>query len=254
MMDAFRNPQKILVVGGTSEIGLAILDEILNFDNEVSIILMGRSFSDLQTVADQITERNLGQVQILVSDFSSIDSTFLAVEQLSSLGQIDLCILAAGYLPELESSVNDFETAAQTTMINFVGPVTVLTDVISKMTKVGKGCVIVLSSVAGMIPRQSNFVYGSGKAGLDFWAEGTSKRLKGTGVSLFIVRPGMIRTRMSHGLKEAPFTRNPDDVAHAVAKMYKGKSKIIWVPSGLRVIFVILLRMPRALARAILNK
>ena len=93
---------------------------------------------------------------------------------------------------------------------------------------------MVLSSVAGDRARRSNYVYGSTKAGLDAFAQGLGDALVGSGASVLIVRPGMVRTRMSDGLPEAPMTTDPEVVGSAIVQaLRKGKS-VIYVPGPLR--------------------
>ena len=70
-----------------------------------------------------------------------------------------------------------------------------------------------LSSVAGIRVRRSNFVYGSAKSGLDAFAQGLCEALHGTGVSLYIVRPGFVRTKMTAGRSSAPFAVEAPRVA-----------------------------------------
>ena len=57
----------------------------------------------------------------------------------------------------------------------------------------GHGVLVVLSSVAAERPRQSNFVYGAAKAGLDALCRRLAEDLRGTGVSVLVVRPGFVR-------------------------------------------------------------
>ena len=57
--------------------------------------------------------------------------------------------------------------------------------------------------------RRSNFVYGASKAGLDAFAQGLGDELAADGVQVMVVRPGMVRTKMTDGMEEVPFTTTP---------------------------------------------
>ncbi len=63
-----------------------------------------------------------------------------------------------------------------------------------------------------------NYLCGATKVGLDAWANGLADALADEPIRILVVRPGMVRTRMSAGHKEPPFTCDPEDVAEAVAK------------------------------------
>ena len=82
----------------------------------------------------------------------------------------------------------------------------------------GHGRILVLSSVAGYRVRRSNFVYGAAKAGLDGFAKGLGEAVRGTGVSVHVVRPGFVRTKMTEGRPAAPFAVGPDRVAEDVVR------------------------------------
>ena len=84
------------------------------------------------------------------------------------------------------------------------------------------GTLVVLSSVAAERPRAANAVYGAAKAGLDALAQGLSDSLAGSGVRVLVVRPGFVRTRMTEGLKPAPFATTPEAVADATVTALTG--------------------------------
>ena len=112
--------------------------------------------------------------------------------------------------------------------------------------------IVVLSSVAGERPRRSNFVYGSAKSGLDAFAQGLTDAIVGTGVTVHVIRPGFVRSKMTAGLPEAPFTTDVDVVADAVvAAMASGRSATRWVPAKLRVMFIGIRHLPRPIWRRI---
>ena len=101
-----------------------------------------------------------------------------------------------------------------------------------------------IASVAGVRTRASNFVYGSTKAGQDAFATGLGHSLHGTGARVMTVRPGFVRSAMTEGLEEAPFTVDPQAVAEAVAKGLKRGSNVVWAPGKLRGVFSLLRLAP----------
>jgi decaprenylphospho-beta-D-erythro-pentofuranosid-2-ulose 2-reductase len=111
------------------------------------------------------------------------------------------------------------------------------------------GTLIVLSSVAGELPRASNPIYGAAKAGLDALAQGIGDAAAGVGVRVLVVRPGFVNTRMTSGLKPAPFATTAEAVAEATVVALHGRARTVWVPARLRWIFALLRHMPRELLR-----
>ena len=76
--------------------------------------------------------------------------------------------------------------------------------------------IVAFSSVAGERARRSNFVYGSTKAGLDAFYTGLTEALRPSGVVVTVVRPGLVHTRMTEGMKPAPLSTTPEAVAQVV--------------------------------------
>ena len=77
----------------------------------------------------------------------------------------------------------------------------------------GHGAIVVMGSVAGVRARKDNYVYGATKAGLDAFAQGLGDALEDTGVRVMVVRPGFVHTKMTEGMEPAPFSTTPDAVA-----------------------------------------
>ena len=108
----------------------------------------------------------------------------------------------------------------------------------------GHGTLVVLSSVAGERARKANYIYGSAKAGLDAFAQGLADDLQGSGAKVLVVRPGFVESKMTQGLKPAPFATTPDAVADAVAAGLQRSATTIWVPGTLRYVFSALRHVP----------
>jgi short-subunit dehydrogenase len=117
------------------------------------------------------------------------------------------------------------------------------------MRDVGRGAVVVFSSVAGVRVRRANYVYGSAKAGLDGFANGLADALHGTGVRLLIVRPGFVIGRMTEGMDPAPLSSTPAQVAAATARALSTGRRTVWVPWALRPLFFGMRLLPQSVWR-----
>lgn len=106
-----------------------------------------------------------------------------------------------------------------------------------------------LSSVAGIRTRRSNFVYGCAKAGLDGFALGLADALHGTGATVMAVRPGYVHTAMSAHVPPAPMSVTVEDVADAVADGLRRGAVVVWVPQRLAGVFAVLRLLPRSVWR-----
>jgi decaprenylphospho-beta-D-erythro-pentofuranosid-2-ulose 2-reductase len=143
----------------------------------------------------------------------------------------------------------DARRVASLTTTNFTGPAAAMTAFARVLRAQGHGQIVVLSSVAGYRVRAANFVYGAAKAGLDGFATGLGDALCGSGVSVMVVRPGFVRTKMTAGRKATPFAIDAPEVAHAVVRGLEKGAEVVWVPPVLRYVFGFLRVVPRSLWR-----
>lgn len=247
MIDSLGNVQSLLLVGGTSEIGQAIIDRLGAGSRLQRVVLLGRNETELEKAAQRLRDRGI-EAYVVVADLSEeIDAPVLTARCFDS-GDIDVAILAAGITPDT-SVETDSDFARNVAMVNFVSQMQLGTEIIQHMRAQGHGALVVISSVAIERPRADNYVYGATKVGLDAWANGLADALAEEPIRVLIVRAGMVRTRMSAGHKEAPFTCDPQDVADAVAKNLSRGPVTVWVPAQLRVLMSGLRHAPRPVFR-----
>jgi len=249
MNDALGLPQSILVLGGGSEIARATVRALLA-KRPARVILGGREHA----LAEAATEaRQLGATEVSTVVFDAIDpaSVATAVGEAFAGGDIDLTLVAFGVLGDQADYDCDPAAAAEAATINYTSAVVAGLAVAQQCRRQGHGSIVALSSVAGERVRKANFVYGSTKAGLDGFFQGLGDSLAGSGARVMIVRPGFVRSRMTKGMKDAPFATDPEAVASlVVAGLAKG-SPIIWAPPILRVVFTAFRHLPRALWRKV---
>lgn len=249
MIDAVGNPQTILLLGGTSEIGLAICSEYLK-KSPARVILAALPDDPLRDDSVALMkERGASQVEVIDFDAVDSDSHPKMIEAAWDQGDVDVAIVAFGLLGDAEELWQNQRKAVQIADINYTAAVSVGVLLGEKMKSQGFGRIIAMSSVAGERVRRSNFVYGSTKAGLDGFYLGLGEALRPHGPRVLVIRPGQVRTKMSADIKEAPLTVNKEDVAaQAVAAAQKGK-EIVWAPNAFRYVMVVLRHLPRAIMR-----
>ena len=162
---------------------------------------------------------------------------------------MDLVIMAVGELGEQEGDEQDPDRVARMVTVNLTWPAAALTALASRLRAQGHGRIVVLSSVAGYRVRRANFVYGSTKAGLDAFASGLDEAVRDAGVSVHVVRPGFVHTKMTEGRPAAPFAVGPDRVAADVVRGIARGQTVIWSPGLLRFVFGVFRLLPQALWR-----
>ncbi|MBR24515.1 MAG: decaprenylphospho-beta-D-erythro-pentofuranosid-2-ulose 2-reductase [Rubrivirga sp.] len=248
MIDAVGEPQSVLVLGGSSEIALATV-EALPRTRLRRVVLAGRPSAEIDRAAAHLGALGIPSVETTLFDAADTGSHGAFVDGVFDDGDIDIVLLCFGVLGDQAEAEADPTKAVEVATINYTGAVSVGLNVAQRLRRQGHGKLVVLSSVAGDRARRSNYVYGSTKAGLDAFAQGLGDALVGSGASVLIVRPGMVRTRMSDGLPEAPMTTDPEVVGTAIVQaLRKGKS-VIYVPGPLRFLMTAVKAVPRPLFR-----
>ncbi|MFE9582835.1 decaprenylphospho-beta-D-erythro-pentofuranosid-2-ulose 2-reductase [Nocardia sp. NPDC006044] len=249
MINAVGNPQAILLLGGTSEIGLAICAEYLK-KGPARIVLAALPNDPLREAAvAQMKAAGASQVDLIDFDALDTDGHPKVIDAAWDGGDIDIAIVAFALDGDPEELWQNQRKAVQVAGINYTASVSVGVLVGEKMKAQGFGRIIVMSSVAGERVRRSNFVYGSTKAGLDGFFLGLGEALRPHGPRVLVIRPGMVRTKFSAHVKEAPLTVDKEDIAVlAVSAAQKGK-ELIWAPGTFRYVMMILRHIPRPIFR-----
>ena len=235
---------RVLLLGGTSELGLAILSA-LHLGPDTEVILAGRDPQRLAAAAKSLNR------PVTVAAYDAVDAGGhqAFADQVGAGGVPDLVIAATGVLIPQEQTERDVRLAATMIETNFTGQVTALLALGEAMRRRGRGTIVVLSSVAAVRPRRFNSVYGASKAALDAFARGYADSLHDAGVRVLVVRPSFVIGTMTAGRAAIPLATTPPAVGAAVAKALRGSKSVVWVPGPLAVLAPAMKLVPRSLWR-----
>lgn len=249
MIDAVGHPQRLLLLGGSSEIGLAIVEEYL-VGGAADVVLTTRPGGTAPEAAvARLQAAGAGKVDVVEFDATAFDTHAAVLDGVFAAGDVDVAIVAFGLLGEAEELWQDQAKAVEVAQVNYTASVSVGVLLGERMRRQGQGQIIALSSVAGERVRRSNFVYGSTKAGFDGFYRQLGEALRGTGVKVLVVRPGMVRTKMTAGMKEAPLTVDAADVAVATVKAARAGRTLIWAPPLFQLVMLVVKHIPAPVMR-----
>jgi NAD(P)-dependent dehydrogenase (short-subunit alcohol dehydrogenase family) len=242
-------PGPVLVLGGRSEIGLAVARRLVTAGAR-EVVLAARCAHDLDAEARTLREAGalvVDRVEFDADDLAAHADVLTGVEERHGLPGTTL--VAFGVLGDQSAAESDPAAAVAVVHTDYVAQVHVLTLLARRYREAGRGRIVVFSSIAGARVRRANYVYGSAKAGLDGFASGLADALAGTGVRLLLVRPGFVVGRMTRGMSPAPLSSTPDTVADAVADALARDREVVWVPRALGPVAALMRVVPRALWR-----
>jgi decaprenylphospho-beta-D-erythro-pentofuranosid-2-ulose 2-reductase len=249
MRDALGSPQSVLVLGGTSDIGLATAKALVE-RRARTVVLAGRRPQALEEAAAELGRLGAERVEVVPFDADDVGAhADFAKDVFALFGDIDVVLVAFGVLGDQARSEAHPEEAVAVLTTNFVGAASIGLHVSHHLRRQGHGVLVLLSSVAGQRARRANFVYGSSKAGVDAFYTGLGDSLVGSGVSVLVVRPGFVRTKMTEGMKPAPLSTTAEEVADVIVGALESGTEEAWAPPPLRGLMFVLRHLPRPLFR-----
>lgn len=231
----------VLILGASSDMAMAIAKKYAAAGHAIQ--LAARNSHRLQSLQSDITIRYNVTCSLHEFDalhFASHEAFFQA---LPVKPEITVCVF--GYLGENETARASWTESEKIIHTNYTGAVSILNVVSNYYAAQKKGCIAGISSVAGERGRQSNYIYGSAKAGFTAYLSGLRNRMFHEGVHVVSVQPGFVYTRMTENLTLPPLlTAQPAQVADTVYKAVANKKNVVYVKWFWRWIMLIIKSIP----------
>ncbi|HET9075201.1 MAG TPA: SDR family NAD(P)-dependent oxidoreductase [Solirubrobacteraceae bacterium] len=241
-------PRRVVLLGGTSEIGQAIL-VAMAAAGPLTPVLCGRDLPALEAAGAQLASRGCATAECRRLDADALDTHPEAMEAIFAAGPVDTIVLAVGTLGGQAALDTPRAEALALLQTNFLGAGSLLEAGLQRLRAQGHGRMVVLSSVAAVRPRAGLAYYGAAKAGLDALAQSLGDAALADGVRTLVVRPGFVRTKMTAGLDPAPLATTPEAVAEVTVRALGGRAHTVWAPGAVRWLFMFLSLLPRPLWR-----
>ena len=234
----------VLILGATSDMAVAIAKKFASTGYQVQ--LAARKPEQLQPLKSDLqirynTDCSLHFFDAL--DFASHKDFFNSLQP-----KPDVTVCVFGYLGDAIKARSDWKEAERIIQSNYTGAVSILDIVAEYYSQQKKGTIVGLSSVAGERGRQSNYHYGSAKAGFTAYLSGLRNRLFPDGAHVVTVQPGFTYTRMTENL-ELPklLTGYPADIAKAVYAAVEKKKNVVYVKWMWKWIMLLIRSIPESI-------
>jgi NADP-dependent 3-hydroxy acid dehydrogenase YdfG len=209
------------------------------------------AIGDLDLATAQKTAAELGAgtlaFELNVCERESIKRFVDATE--AQLGPIDVFVNNAGIMQLGEFLAEDDATARRQVDINVHGVMFGMKEILPRMTARGRGHLVNIASSAGKAGFPGGATYCGTKHFVVGVSEAVRQELRGTGVEVSCVMPGVVNTELSAGLSPARGIRNvdPEDVASAIVDALRSPHFDVFVPRALGPINRVLALAPRSL-------
>lgn len=206
------------IVGAGSGIGRALALQLVA--NGYRVAASARSSEDL----DNLAQETGGRVQAFpldIRDRAAVGETLAAIE--NAMGPVGLAVLSAGTYARDEPVRFDADLVRRTVEVNLVGTSHCLEAVIAAMVARRSGKIAIVASVSGYAGLPGGGVYGATKSALITLAQSIRPELSEKGVSVCVINPGFVRTRLTEANDfPMPFMISAEDAAHRILRGLKG--------------------------------
>ena len=186
-------PSRVLVTGGGSGIGAAIVRRLV--DEGARVLITGRDASKLQAIAAEAPQ----QIGTLVADLTIDTDRKRVVEYASHWDHVGIDTLinnagtgGAGFLED--STPAQIDAVLQT---NLVAPICLTQALLAHLKSLPEARIINIGSVFGYIGYPSQVVYSASKFGLRGFSEALRRELAGTRITVQHVAPRATRTSLN---------------------------------------------------------
>lgn len=217
----------MVILGSNSEVAQAFVEKYLNNGAKIkNLYLFTSNEQNTKRFAQHIYVKYLQESTIIPLDITQ-EIDYKKLEKIDA----DLVFCATGFLGKnTQEGLYDNDNTQKIIDINYAKLIPLLNFFAKKMEAKRNGTIIALSSVAGERGRQSNFIYGSAKAGFTTYLSGLRNYLFNKKVRVMTVKPGFMDTKMTTGLPLNPkLTATPQQAANYIYKGYKNKKDEIYV-------------------------
>ncbi|MCD4812857.1 SDR family oxidoreductase [bacterium] len=239
--------KNILILGANSAMAKSMARVIAG--PETQLILASRNVDELEKTAHDIQIRCQTPTPIVIS-FDALKTEKhekIMSDVLKKVKVLDEAYLFFGMLHPQKAAEADFQLAQEMMAANYVGAVSVLERIAAHMEKNGQGVIVGISSVAGDRGRQSNYLYGSSKAGLTVYLQGLRNRLAHHGVHVLTVKPGFVDTPMTRNKKKGLLFAKPETIATGIIRAVRKKKDHVYLPGFWKWIMLIIKTIPEGI-------
>jgi short-subunit dehydrogenase len=221
---------KVLVIGATSAIAAATARRYAA--RGAQLFLVARDAARLDIVAADLRVRGATRVDTLAADLLDYDGhAGMVAAALDACQTLDVVLIAHGVLPEQEAVEATPASALQSLHTNLLSVMSVALELRAPLLAQGSGTLAVISSVAGDRGRQSNYVYGAAKGGLDTFLQGFRNRMWAAGVNVVTIKPGFVATPMTRHLSSGGILwSQPDAVAAGIVRAVERRAAVVYLP------------------------
>jgi len=239
--------ERVVIFGATSAIAVEIARAYAG--RGARLFLVARHGGRLAALAAELGPACTGSATADLTDFAR--AAALVEQARAALGELDVAVIAQGYLGDQLASERDLAEARRIVDTNLMSVVALVIPLANYFEARGAGHLAVLGSVAGERGRPRNYTYGAAKGALAVYLQGVRARLGDSGVGVHLIKLGPVDTPMTGDHRKNVLFARPPGVANAIVRAIdagRGQPYVPWFWQG---IMAVVRAVPDALFRRI---
>lgn len=234
---------RILILGATS----ALAHETAKYfaRDGADLVLVARSAEKLEAVRGDLQVRGAKQIELIQMDLADLTSHQGVIDaSLKPFSGLDMVLIAYGTLGDQKHDELDAVATLQEFTTNATSVISLLTLLGNYFAQQKRGCIAVISSVAGDRGRQSNYIYGAAKAAVTAFLSGLRNRLAQSGVAVVTIKPGTVDTPMTAHVRKGLLFAKPQAVGHGIYEAMLKRKDVVYLPGYWRLIMWVIRSIP----------
>ena len=238
-----------IITGASEGIGAAVTKLLVK--NNWKVIGLSRNLEKLKLLQNSLLQ-NKDFLKIYACDVQD----FVKLKSIAKTNDpADLLFLNAGIYKPIDASENNLERYKQHLLINYLGVINSYEAFLPKMISIGKGNIIIMSSISGWIGLPKAAAYGPTKAALRSFAQSIRYDLLPKGIKVQLCSPGFIETPAT-SLNDfyMPGLMKADDAAKIIYKQMNSNQFEFSFPLAFSIFMKIFSMLPDKLSSLIIRK
>lgn len=235
-----------LVFGALSDIAGATIDNLAA--RGYNLYLLARDLNKLNDIKNHLTVK-YPSIEIGINSYDAINDTndkLIAKIDLAyaKMNAFDLLFIAHGNLPNQELCITNWNEANLALQVNGISAIEICHNIANRFKAQKSGTIAVISSVAALRGRQSNYIYGAAKGILNIYLQGLRNSLQPHNINVLTILPGFVSTKMTKEFKKGILWASPEKVATDIISAIDKKKDVIYTPFFWKYIMLIICSIP----------
>jgi len=225
------------ITGATSGIGAAFAKKLA--EQGFDLIITGRRKEIIEAFANNLSNEYKVTVKVIIAELSDDERLDLLSKTVKETENLEILVNNAGFNNKSYFHEEDISLYEKMIKVHNLALIRLCHCALPNMISKGKGTIINVSSIAALVPVPVNSVYSASKSFVKIFSESIHLELKGTGVNVQALCPGMTITDFHEriGFDRNTYYKNkglmkamtPEDVVE-ISLQYIKKDKAICIP------------------------